>query len=152
MKSAVFCLLAVAPAACVGELDLDAEPDTGSTTRPLTRADVAARFAPHVYQDLDDAYPVGDAFTEFDFDGDDVGKNNRENQAGRDTAPAYVYASVSETEFCRRGRPDVRVQVWDSDAGARACETQSWFGRWPWRRRPPRGTSSAQSCARSSTW
>lgn len=60
--------------------------------------ELARRWAPTFYHDTDDSYYVGDFITNFDFDGDYVGKNNWENLEHRRTVPAYVYFAVSETD------------------------------------------------------
>ena len=60
--------------------------------------DLAAYWAPVIYQDTDDSYYKGDYITRFDFDGDWVGNNNWENLDNYDQIWAYVYYAVVETE------------------------------------------------------
>lgn len=60
--------------------------------------DVAARFAPIIYQALGDK-PRSDYITKFDFDGDWRGDNNWENvDEKKFPLRAYVYYSVAETK------------------------------------------------------
>jgi hypothetical protein len=66
-------------------------------TSPPDR-DVAARFAPIIYQALGDK-PRSDYITNFDFDGDWSGANNWENvDETKFPLRAYVYYSVAETK------------------------------------------------------
>ena len=60
--------------------------------------DLAAHWAPVIYQDTDSTYYKGDYITRFDFDGDWVGNNNWENLDNYDLIWAYVYYAVIETE------------------------------------------------------
>jgi len=60
--------------------------------------ELAATWAPHIYQEVDDSYAIGDYITNFNFDADYNGKNNWENLARFASVPAYVYYAVSETE------------------------------------------------------
>lgn len=64
--------------------------------------EIAARFAPILYQALGDA-PRGDYITNFDFDGDWRGDNNWVNSEKKEFAlKAFVYFAVAETatHFC----------------------------------------------------
>ncbi|MEM2833436.1 MAG: Ig-like domain-containing protein [Candidatus Korarchaeota archaeon] len=60
--------------------------------------DLAAYWAPVIYQDTDDSYYKGDYITRFDFDGDWIGNNNWENLEYYNQIYAYVYYAVIETE------------------------------------------------------
>ena len=71
--------------------------EPNSTGRSALDKQIAAQFAPVIYQGLGEQ-PRFDYITNFDFDGDWKGDNNWVN-AGNKTYPlrAYVYYSVIET-------------------------------------------------------
>ncbi len=91
-------------AALPGTAPLDVNsvtPAAAASLSPERRAlyeDLARHWAPVFFQDTDDSYYVGDFITNFDFDGDYVGRNNWESLEGRSSVPAYVYFAVSETD------------------------------------------------------
>lgn len=72
-------------------------PNTRTATPPTRDKQIAAQFAPIIYQGLG-AQPRFDYITNFDFDGDWKGDNNWVN-AGNKAYPlqAYIYYSVIET-------------------------------------------------------
>ncbi|QGP92329.1 hypothetical protein MGLY_17030 [Neomoorella glycerini] len=66
--------------------------------RAITHAELAAYWAPEIYQDTNATYGYkADYITNFDFDGDWRGNNNWDNLDVYPT-PAYIYYSVTETE------------------------------------------------------
>lgn len=67
------------------------------TAMAVTEAELAAYWAPQIYQDTNATYGYkADYITSFDYDGDWVANNNWDNLYNYDT-PAYVYYKVQET-------------------------------------------------------